>query len=131
MPNYSPKLPLTRGTETSYIMLKNMAEVIKQNFRMLVLTGPGERIMLADFGVGLHRFFFEPMTPVLFEKVRSRIGQQASTYMPFLTIRSISFITSEEDSDLRANSLYVKIKYAIPALNADDELQLTVNNYEF
>ena len=131
MPNYSPKLPLSRGTETSYIMLKNMSDVIKQNFRMLVLTSPGERIMLPDFGVGLHRFFFEPMNPMLFEKVRSRITDQVKIYMPFLTIRSVSFIDSEEDSMLNANSLYVKIRYSIPALHAEDELQLTVNSHEF
>ena len=87
--------------------------------------------MLPDFGVGLHRFFFEPMYPTLFEKVRSRITDQVKIYMPFLTIRSVSFIDSEEDSMLNANSLYVKIRYSIPALHAEDELQLTVNSHEF
>lgn len=131
MPNYSPKLPLARGDETSHIMLKNMSDVIKQNFKMLVLTCPGERTMLPDFGVGLYRFFFEPITPLLFDKVRSRISTQVSTYMPFLKIRNISFVTSEEDATLSLNTLYVKINYIIPAINAQDELQLTVNNYGF
>lgn len=131
MPEYSPKLPLTRGDETSYIMLKNMADVVKQNFKMLVLTVPGERIMLPDFGVGLYRFFFEPLSPVIFEKVRSRIQEQVHTYMPFLTIRNISFLTADEDDSLNPNTLYVKVEYIIPALNAQDELQLTVSNYGF
>jgi phage baseplate assembly protein W len=131
MVNYSPKLPLTRGSETSYEMLKTMSEVIKQNFRMLVLTNPGERMMIPDFGVGLYRFFFEPLSAVLFDKVRTRITSQVSKYMPFLNVRNIDFITSEQDDSLNPNTLYVKIRYTIPAINANDEIQLTVNNYEF
>lgn len=131
MPDYSPKLPLVRGSETSYEMLKNLSDVIKQNFRMLALTNPGERVMLPDFGVGLQRFFFEPLSPVIYEKVRTRIDSQVNTYMPFLTIRSIDFITADQDSTLNPNTLYVRIRYTIPAINANDELQLTVNDYEF
>ena len=131
MPYYSPKLPLARGSETTYEMLKTMAEVIKQNFKMLVLTVPGERIMMPDFGAGLYRFFFQPMTPTTFDNVRSKINQQVKTYMPFITIKQINFVTSEQDPGLNSNTLYVVIKYAIPALNAQDEIQLNVNSYEF
>ena len=131
MPNYSPKLPLTRGTETSHIMLKNMLDVIKQNFRMLALTNPGERIMLPDFGIGLYRFFFEPLSTITFERVKSRVDEQVRAYMPFLTIRRISFLTAEQDPTLNQNTLRVRVEYIIPALNAEDELQLTVNSYEF
>jgi len=108
-----------------------MSDVVKQNFRMLVLTIPGERIMLPDFGVGLHKFFFEQLTAPLFEKVKSRIRQQVATYMPYLTIRRVSFSTMEDDPSLNANTVMVRVEYIIPALNASDELQLTVNNYEF
>ena len=87
--------------------------------------------MLPDFGVGLYRFFFEPMTTIVFEKVKSRIRSQVRTYMPFLTIKNISFKTSEQDPLLNPNTVRVKITYIIPALNAEDELQLSVNNYEF
>ena len=68
---------------------------------------------------------------VLFDKVRTRITSQVSKYMPFLNVRNIDFITSEQDDSLNPNTLYVKIRYTIPALNANDEIQLTVNNYEF
>ena len=40
-------------------LTKTMMEVIKQNFKNLVLTNPGERVMLTDFGVGIRRFLFE------------------------------------------------------------------------
>ena len=131
MPYYSPKLPLVRGSETTYEMQQTMSEVIKQNFRMLVLTVPGERIMMPEFGAGLYRFFYEPMTPTVFDKVRSKINQQVKTYMPFIKISQINFVTSEQDPGLNPNTLYVVIKYIIPALNAQDEIQLNVNSYEF
>ena len=40
-------------------MLKTINEVAKQNFRMLLLTEPGERVWDANYGIGLKRFLFE------------------------------------------------------------------------
>tara|TARA_R100000234_G_scaffold119455_2_gene102430 strand:- start:5915 stop:6310 length:396 start_codon:yes stop_codon:yes gene_type:complete len=128
---YAPQLPLTRGSETTYEMLKTMSGVIRQNFRMLILTVPGERIMMPDFGVGLYRFFFEPFNPLLKEKVRTKIQQQVSIYMPFITIKDINFIDNKADPGLKDNTLGVVIKYAVPALNAQDEVQVNVQSYDF
>ena len=38
---------------------KTLGEVVRQNFKNLVLTSPGERIMLPDFGAGLRRLLFD------------------------------------------------------------------------
>ena len=73
----SPKLPLTYSkTDGPYLLNKNLKETVKQNFKMLVLTSPGERVMVPDFGVGLRNFLFEAMDD-------STYGQIVQKILPF------------------------------------------------
>ena len=59
MRGLSPKLPLTRNSETGYSLNKTYRDMVKQNIKMLLLTAPGERIMDSNFGVGLKTYLFE------------------------------------------------------------------------
>ena len=131
MSNYSPKLPLTKDKINGYEMLGTLKGVISQNIKMIVLTNPGEKIMLPEFGAGLYRFFFQPMSKVLFADVREEIVRQVSEYMPFVKIREVKFTTNENDPSLDLNRVNVLIKYSVPSINLTDELQLTVNSYDF
>ena len=56
----APKLPLEFGDGgmESYTD-DEIKEIIKQNFKMVIMTNPGERIMIPDFGVGIRRYLFE------------------------------------------------------------------------
>tara|TARA_R110000744_G_scaffold1529_2_gene5414 strand:+ start:371 stop:766 length:396 start_codon:yes stop_codon:yes gene_type:complete len=124
MPRYSPVLPLTLDKIDGYAMNKNIKDVVKQNFRMLLLTSPGERIMIPNFGVGLRRFLFEPLDRQQFGRVERRIIDQVDTYLPFLTISDISFLTSDESPQLGSNTLSISVKYSIPSVNTIDEINL-------
>ena len=56
----SPKLPLQMDQRVgSYQLNRTYLEMINQNFKNLLLTNPGERIMDTRFGVGLSMFLFE------------------------------------------------------------------------
>jgi phage baseplate assembly protein W len=131
MASLSPALPLTLDKKDGYKMNKNIKDVIKQNFKMLVLTSPGERIMLPNFGVGLRRFLFEPMTTIQFGKIESRIENQIEQYMPFLSLIEVKFLTQEQDPSILANEVSVSVKYAIPSINTIDEINLKLYNKQF
>ena len=45
MSSLSVKLPITRNTIDGFAMIKDFQTLVKQNFKMLVLTAPGERVM--------------------------------------------------------------------------------------
>ena len=73
----SPKLPLTYSkTDGPYLLNKNLKETVKQNFKMLVLTSPGERVMVPDFGVGINSFLFEAMDDSTYSQVVQKIQEQ-------------------------------------------------------
>ena len=61
MSGLSVRLPLRQDeVDGLYQMNKTLVELVKQDFRMLMLTEPGERILLPEYGVGLLQWLFEP-----------------------------------------------------------------------
>mgnify|MGYP000176776932 CR=1 FL=1 len=119
----SPKVPLTySSTYGPYELNTTLAEAIKQNFKMLVLTSPGERIMNPDFGVGIHNFLFEAIDSTTFSKLVERVKEQIDLFMPSISLTGMDFITSDEDPSLHANEVRVQIIYNILPLNAEDHL---------
>jgi phage baseplate assembly protein W len=131
MPNYAPKLPLdynqTYGPYTSNTQIN---DVIKQNLKMLVLTNPGERIMIPNFGVGISKYIFENKTSSTYAGIESNIRSQVNIYMPFLNIQKvlISDLISNLANDYYENALQISIYYIVPTAGISDILLLTMNN---
>jgi|TARA_R100000353_G_scaffold134435_1_gene95384 phage baseplate assembly protein W len=122
----SPKIPLVYdGTDGPYQLNKNIGEAIKQNLKMLLLTSPGERIMVPNFGVGLYGFLFENITSSTFSSLASKITEQVNFYIPAVNIEEIDFNTSDTDPTLQFNEVRVSIKYNISPFNQRDELIIT------
>ena len=103
-------------------------QAIKQNFKNLVLTSPGERVMLPEFGVGIYNFLFENINNETFNRVAERIAEQTSIYLPVINLEAVDFITNENDSNLGLNEIGVVIRYNILPYNGSDELKITVSN---
>ena len=122
----SPRLPLVYdSTDGPYQLNKNLKQAFNQNLKMLILTLPGERIMVPDFGVGLQGFLFEGITDDTFSRISTRIQQQVSQFIPAINLTEITFTTSDEDQNLGLNEVNVSIKYDILPNNGSDELSIT------
>jgi len=122
MSSLGVKLPLARDASDGYGMIKSFKTMIRQNFKMLLLTSPGERVMEPEFGVGLKKYLFENFNEGTFAKIERDIFRQTEIYLPVITINEISFNTTRMDS----NQLGVQIRYAIPNLNIQDLLEFTI-----
>ena len=60
MQGIGPALPLTRDSSFGvFALITDYEAEIRQNFKNLVLTSPGERMMNTDFGVGIRNILFE------------------------------------------------------------------------
>ena len=125
MAGISPKLPLTVDGEYGvYKTNKTVLEMIKQNFKNLLLTIPGERMMDPNFGVGLLKFLFEPDTGNVRAGIVDDVDSQTKTYMPFVEIVDISFAGEADGSE--PGQLNMKIRYKITPLGVIDFLEITV-----
>ena len=114
---FSPLLPLTVDViEGPYESLKTVKDVIKQNLKMLVLTAPGERIMIPSYGVGLRNYLFSQYTDLTKDDIRERILEQVSLYMPFLQDMNVQIDDSLEDN----NTIAIRISYFVSALGQQD-----------
>ncbi len=123
MAGFSPSLPLRRGGDYGYVLTQDMIEVVRQNLKNLVLTNPGERMMLPEFGVGIKTFLFEMNDQTTYGNIRARVITQVKKYMPFLAINNMVFDTDEFNFP---NSLGVTIFYDILPLSLSDVLEITI-----
>tara|TARA_A100001515_G_scaffold132449_1_gene120885 strand:+ start:1488 stop:1892 length:405 start_codon:yes stop_codon:yes gene_type:complete len=127
---YSVSLPLIYDKQDGpYRLNKTLKDVVRQNLKNLILTDPGERIMVPNFGAGIRRLLFEPMNSVVRGKVTSRIISQVSEYMGFVQISDIIVLTSENDPDLGPNTVRLVVKYNLGNVNDSDTLIITQNQY--
>jgi len=122
----SVKLPLTYNSfDGPYTLNKKTKEAVRQNFKNLVLTAPGERVMDPQFGVGMRNFLFEQMNDSLFSKISERIRAQVRSYLPFVFVEHITFDSMETNPNIGPNELQVTIQYNILPLDAEDTLSIT------
>ena len=127
MPGLTPKLPLIySSTDGAYGLVKSFKELVKQNFKNLVLTSPGERIMDPLFGVGIRNFLFENDSDLLYSNIESTVQQQVTKYMPFVIILDITFLSAAVAQNMDNNYLSMTIEYTIGPLDTIDKLEITV-----
>jgi len=118
MSGYSAKLPITTDANDGILLLKTIPQVAKQNFKMLLLTTPGERVWDADYGVGLRRYLFENSQAVT-QKLNNRITNQVKKYLPYIIINEFSFNIDEQQ-----NFVGVKITFFISGYNELNSLEI-------
>jgi phage baseplate assembly protein W len=116
---FSAVIPLQKdNVDGFYSLTKTLADNIKQNFKNLVLTSPGERVMLSDFGVGIRNFLFENNTPILQNEISIKISEQVESYMPFIRIDNLEFIDQGEQM------IGLRIFYSVPSQNFFDMFEI-------
>ena len=122
MASIGVKLPLTTDSMDGFTMTKTLKDAIKQNFKMLILTNPGERVMDPEFGVGIQQYLFSNYSENIDAKIRDRINDQVGIYMPAIVVHSINFYAAEPDT----NSITFRIAFSIPDVGLSDLLEFTI-----
>ncbi len=126
MSGITPLLPLTIDGINGIKLITDYKELVRQNFKNLLLTVPGERVMDADFGVGLEQYLFELDNEMLRGRIRGRIEQQVAKYLPYIRIANVSFESAINGTIVDQNLLSVSVEYIIIPLDALDILELSL-----
>ncbi len=121
MASFNVALPISQDSTDGFTMIKSFRKLVSQNLKMLVLTAPGERVMEPEFGVGMRNFLFENFTPSTYDKIETKIREQASIYMPNIAIEQVQFNAAEIDK----NKLMIRIIFSVPAIGITEMLELT------
>mgnify|MGYP003148570360 CR=1 FL=1 len=122
-PGFAPKLPLSLDPLSGpYAPIKLIDDVVKQNLKMLVLTAPGERVMIPSYGVGLRNYLFEPRTELTKKNIESKILEQISLFMPFLKKVKIKFDDTIDADD----GINMRISYFVEQIGQEDFIDLVL-----
>ena len=125
MSGISAKLPLHfDGHSGKYKLNKTYRDVVKQNFKNMILTSPGERMMDPLFGAGIRNLLFEMDHESLRSEIILRIQEQIDMYMDYITITEISFSSPLATLAAAPGTLSIKLRYAVSSLNISDILDI-------
>ena len=96
---------------------KTVKEQIKANLLNLLLTYPGERINLPNFGVGIKNLLFEQNIDL--ENLKEKIQNQISLYMGSIKLHGISINESEDK-----HTIFISLSYIYLLDNTPQTIQL-------
>ena len=130
----SPALPLIYDlNDGPFRLTKSIKQAITQNFKNLVLTNPGERMMDPNFGVGIREYLFEleddGTQDEISEKIKNQVRQYMSNAIRVLDIRYTRGSSYKGDmvSIENTNSIYVHILFEIFSINSSDVLSISLS----
>ena len=106
---------------------------VKSDMLSLLLTTPGERVMLPEFGTPLKELMFEPNDPTTEDKAREMILKSLELWEPRVTIEAVEITSNFSEDDLnpaddlsqREHILGIKINFFDPN-NISDVQQLSL-----
>ena len=108
---------------------------IKSDLLSLLLTNPGERVFLSDFGTPLKRLIFEQNDTILENMAKNMIAEAISIWEPRIAVNQIEVSRSVPSSSLNEadpgedidNILYIKITFVDPEqISEVQELRLQI-----
>jgi phage baseplate assembly protein W len=95
------------------VAMADDAEDVRQAILLILETSKGERVMRPDFGCGLRRLVFQPLSTALKTLVRREVEEALVTWEPRIDLRSV---TVTEDPRTRG-ALLIDIRYQVRATN--------------
>jgi phage baseplate assembly protein W len=101
---------------------KNGVDQIKADVLQLLLTNPGERVMLPNYGTPLRKLIFEPNDDGLIAEAKKIISDSINAWEPRIVITNIevsnkinnNLLNEYDTKEETDNILYINIKFVDP-----------------
>ena len=101
---------------------------IRESIQVILLTEPGERLMLPAFGGGLRRFLFEPNNAATHRLIRERVEEALRLWEPRITVQSVRVEADTQGlNGGDPQQAIVTIEYKLVATQAHASMTLAVN----
>ena len=82
--------------------------------RQLLLTSPGERVNLPQFGCGLRALVFAPITDALAATVQLRVLQSLNQWLAgIVTVNEVTVLTASDVASLAPGTIQVTVAYTV------------------
>jgi phage baseplate assembly protein W len=91
-------------------------DAVKRSIKNILLTNRYERRFRPDFGSGLSRYLFEPLTPITLSLMKKEIEQTISTYEPRATILDVVVSAATDQNSVEVSITFSLINSLIPVV---------------
>jgi hypothetical protein len=95
---------------------------VRECIRHVLLTEPGERVMLPEFGGGGGSFLFEPNTVSTRRRIQERIEDALRRWEPRITLQAVTVEEGEDDP----RSAVATVRYQLVADRATEQVSVRV-----
>ena len=108
-------LPIRRGDDLDgfFASTSTTIEAVKNNIRNLLQTEEGERFFQPNLGLGLRSLLFEHITPENLITVQDSILDKMELWLPFVEVRDIQVLSTDDSTDVGVNEIRIKISFNI------------------
>ena len=101
---------------------------VDQLIRQVLLTDPGERVNLPQFGAGLRRLLFAPMTSSLGATTKLIVTQALAQWIPTqIVVQDVTVTTSVDDPGIQDGAIIVTVSYQLVETRTPRQTVLTVS----
>lgn len=107
------KFPL-QVTPSGSIATSSEEQKIEESILLVLSTAPGERLMLPDFGCGIHDLVFSPNNSSTVTTVVDLVRRALTKYEPRIDVIDVTAETSTEQRNL----LLIRVDYRVRDNNA-------------
>ena len=108
-------LPIRRGDDKDgfFATTSTTIEAVKNNIRNLLQTEEGERFFQPELGMNLRQLLFEHITDENLLGIQDAILDKLQFWLPFVEVRNILVLSTENTTDIGVNEIRVKIDFNI------------------
>jgi phage baseplate assembly protein W len=93
---------------------------IRESIRIILLTEPGERVMLQEFGGGLGRFLFLPNIVSTHRQIEDAITQTLGRWEARIQVNAVNVAAADDDE----RAAVATIHYTLISSRVEDQLRL-------
>jgi uncharacterized protein len=112
------KFPARVDPVRGRIAMSEFEQDIRESIFIILSTAPGERVMRADFGCGIHDLAFAPISRATLGLFESRVRESILKFEPRVEIAQLSFDTSQADN----GRLNIDFRFRVRETNSEFNL---------
>ena len=101
---------------------------VDQLIRQVLLTDPGERVNRPQFGAGLRRLLFAPMSNSLVATTKLVVTQSLTQWIPTqIVVQDVTVTTADQDGSLPDGAIRIRILYQLVETRAARQTEVLVS----
>jgi phage baseplate assembly protein W len=112
----------SKANDGLFEMHFDLADQIRDNFKNMLATNHGERLLLSDFGANLRKLAYELGNENADAMAIRQISQTTQKYMPYISLETFESSRFALDENDMYEYVKIRVVYSIPTLRLNNQI---------